>query len=293
MAKIVVTGSDGQLGGTLKSLGTKYPDFEFIYTDVNELDITNEKDVRSFISATKPDFLINCAGYTAVDKAETDQETCFLLNAEATEILGNACLANKVKFIHISTDYVFSGDSFTPYSEDDETLPVTVYGRSKLDGENKVKDLENTLIIRTSWLYSVYGNNFFNTILRLCGEKNEISVVFDQIGTPTFAPDLAQAILEIVDKCTQSPDRFKTGIYHFSGEGVCSWYDFAWAINDFSGNNCEVKPVRSVEYPRPAKRPAYSVLDKTKIKTAFDIPVPNWIEALKRAIGETVNKRSV
>ncbi len=290
MTKILVTGSAGQLGNSLKSISDTYQDFEFIHTDIDNLDISNEKAVNSFISDTKPDFLVNCAGYTAVDKAESDKAVCFLLNSEATEILGNVCLANGVKFIHISTDYVFSGKSFTPYNEADDTLPATVYGMSKLEGENRIKSLENAMIIRTSWLYSLYGNNFFRTILRLCKEKNEIDVVFDQIGTPTFAPDLAQAILEIIDKCTKNPDNFKTGIYHYSGEGVCSWYDFAWAINYFSGNKCNVKAVKSIEFPRPAKRPAYSVLDKTKIKTAFDLSIPNWIESLQKAIGESGEK---
>ncbi len=284
MTKILVTGSEGQLGKSIQSIVDSHKNIEFIFTDLKELDICDEGRVIRFLSEEKPDFLINCAGYTAVDHAEADARACFLLNSTAPGMLGKICQEFEIKFIHLSTDYVFSGNSSQPYREEDETHPSTVYGASKLEGEKRLEGLSNSLIIRTSWLYSAYGKNFFKTILRLCQEEEEIGVVFDQIGSPTYAPDLAEAILQVIELSIAKPSAFKGGVYHFSGEGVCSWYDFAWMINKYSGNKSKILPVKTSAYPTPAKRPAYSVLDKSKIKEEFKVKTGNWIEGLWKAL---------
>lgn len=277
MKNILVTGSNGQLGNELRNLTSQYPGFNMIFTDLPELDITDRIACHSLIRKHNIEFLINCAAYTAVDKAESEPEPAFKLNKEAPAMLAE--LAAKLNFtlLHISTDYVFNGRHFKPYTEQDIPNPESVYGKSKLEGEQAIiNSSANAIIIRTSWLYSAYGHNFVKTVLRLAKENKQIRIVFDQIGSPTYALDLANTILEIIGKQTIAG----RGVYHYSNEGVCSWYDFAKTIIELSGSDCEVVPIRSKDYPTPAPRPAYSVMDKIKIKHDFKIHIPWWKESL-------------
>lgn len=283
--KILVTGAYGQLGNEIKCFADKFPWWQFIYTDVDTLDITDENAVESFIQKSNPDVIINCAAYTAVDKAESDIESAKKVNELAPKLLARYARKVKSEFIHISTDYVFNGKAFTPYSEDDEVNPQSVYGVTKLNGEKScVEENPRCLIIRTSWLYSAFGNNFVKTMLRLGSERDQLKVVFDQIGTPTYAADLANSILSIIRDAEKNKLSFVPGIYHYSNEGVASWYDFAKAIFEISDVECDVSPVRSSEFPTPAKRPGYSVLDKSKIKNTFGISIPYWKDSLKNCI---------
>jgi len=283
--KILVTGAYGQLGNEINCLTTRYPDWQFLFTDVDSLDITSESALETWFQNNKPYFVVNCAAYTAVDKAETDTETAEKVNALAPSLLGKLSKNVGAKLIHISTDYVFDGETFTPYSESDKVNPKGVYGETKLKGEqNCVEENHETVVIRTSWLYSAFGNNFVKTMLRLGKERGRLNVVYDQVGTPTYAADLAKAILEIIESTEKEPAKFIPGIYHYSNEGVASWYDFAKAIFEISGVECAVSPVRSAEFPTPAKRPNYSVLDKAKIKNVFEIEIPYWRESLKDCI---------
>jgi len=276
--KILVTGSNGQLGSELKVLSENF-NAEFIFTDRAELDITNANAVNEFIANTKPDFVINGAAYTAVDKAETDQEPAYAINATAVGYLAAACKTNHAKYIQVSTDFVFDGARYTPYKEDDATNPLSVYGKSKLQGEQLcLQNNEETIIIRTSWLYSSFGNNFVKTMLRLSSERSELKVIFDQTGTPTYARDLAQAILQIIQ---HEKVKNTSGIFHFSNQGVCSWFDFAKAVVDLSGNICKVLPIETFEYPTPAIRPHYSVLNKRKITETFGLEIPYWRDSLE------------
>lgn len=280
--KILVTGAYGQLGNELNCLTSEYPEWQFIFTDIDSLDITNEESVNIFFVKNELDFVINCAAYTAVDKAENDAGTAEKVNAEASRILGK-CSKNKgAKLIHVSTDYVFDGSSSKPYVETDNVNPQSIYGKTKLLGEQLcINENPETVIIRTSWLYSTFGNNFVKTMLRLAGERGKLNIVFDQVGTPTYAADLAKAILTIIELCENEPKRFIPGVYHYSNEGVASWFDFAKAIFEISEIKCTVSPVRSVEFPTPAKRPEYSVIDKSKIKNTFALNIPYWKDSLK------------
>ncbi len=283
--QILVTGAYGQLGNEIKLLQENYPAWKFTFTDVDSLDITNALGVHQFFSENKFDFVVNCAAYTAVDKAESDVETARLVNAVAPKILATQAKAVGAKLIHVSTDYVFAGDAFTPYAETDATNPQGVYGKTKLEGEeNVLSENSEAVIIRTSWLYSSFGNNFVKTMLRLGKERGELSVVFDQVGSPTYAADLARGILAIIDNTEKNEKSFVPGIYHFSNEGVASWFDFALAIFDFSGIDCKVNPVLSDQFPTPTKRPHYSVLDKAKIRNIFGIAIPYWRDSLKECI---------
>ncbi len=283
--KIIVTGANGQLGEELKILSKKFPFWNFLYSDIDTLDITDEQAVENYFKQEIPDFVINCAAYTAVDKAETDKEIAVLVNEIAPAIIAKYAKENGAKFIHISTDYVFDGNASYPYNEQEEVNPQSVYGNTKLNGEqNCIKENPDSIIIRTSWLYSVFGNNFVKTMLRLGKERDTLNVVFDQIGTPTNAADLADSILSIVEKTENNKKLFVSGIYHYSNEGVASWYDFAKAIFEISNTNCNVLPVRSDEFPTPAKRPLYSVLDKAKIKNTFEITIPYWKDSLKKCL---------
>jgi dTDP-4-dehydrorhamnose reductase len=284
MTKVLVTGASGQLGQSIYALKDKFSELGFEFTDVDVLDICNADSVQAYIDKTKPDYLINCAAYTSVDKAETEKEEAFNLNSDAVGSLAEICLQNNVKLIHISTDYVFSGRMCRPYIEDDEAIPETVYGLSKLEGELRIMEFENTIILRTSWLYSQFGKNFYRTIRKFCSERDSVNVVSDQIGTPTYAYDLAEAILNIIILTTIDKNRFVSGIYHFSNEGSCSWYDFAYMINKITANTCEVIPVETINYPTPAPRPLYTVLNKNKIKNQFGFIIPNWINGLERCI---------
>jgi dTDP-4-dehydrorhamnose reductase len=283
--KILITGAYGQLGNEINCLTDKYPEWQFLFTDVDSLDITNESALEIWFQNNKPKYVVNCAAYTAVDKAETDIETANKVNALAPKLLGKFSKKFDAKLIHISTDYVFDGEAFTPYSEETEVNPKSIYGETKLKGEqNCFEENPESVIIRTSWLYSTFGNNFVKTMLRLARERDKLNVVYDQIGTPTYAADLANAILSVIQISEGEPEKFVPGIYHYSNEGVASWYDFAKAIFEISGVNCTVLPVRSVEFPTPAKRPNYSVLDKAKIKNKFGITIPYWRDSLKICI---------
>jgi dTDP-4-dehydrorhamnose reductase len=282
---ILITGCNGQLGNELQLLQHERKDIKFVNTDIEQLDITSPDAIRQMVDEHEIDGIINCAAYTAVDKAESNEELCQKLNAEAPAYLADAIEKRGGWLIHVSTDYVFDGTAHTPYTEEADTCPNSVYGRTKLVGEfNALKMSKNTMILRTAWLYSEFGNNFVKTMLRLGKERNELGVVFDQVGTPTYAADLARMIMTILDK------GIKPGIYHFTDEGITSWYDFTIAIHKAAGiTNCHVRPIHTSDYPTPATRPHYSVLDKTKIKQAYDIEIPHWEDSLRICI-EKLNK---
>jgi dTDP-4-dehydrorhamnose reductase len=282
--RILITGANGQLGKSFKEIA-KTSNHTFLFTDIDELDITDFNQVDMFFRENKPDFLINCAAYTAVDKAEADEKFAFLLNRDAVKNLAEACKINNCFFIHISTDYVFDGEKNLPYSENDKVNPQSVYGKSKLAGEEILQNYDNVVIIRTSWLYSDFGNNFLSTMQRLGREKDEIKVVNDQFGSPTYATDLAKTIIIILEKITNLDK--KKQIFHFSNEGRCSWFDFASEIMKLSQIDCLVSPISTSEYPTAAKRPLFSVLDKTEIKETFNINIRTWQDALVEAISST------
>ena len=279
---ILVTGANGQLGNEMQVLARENLQHTYFFTDVQELDICDEQAVYAYVSEHKIDIIVNCAAYTAVDKAEDNVELCDKLNNIAPGYLARAAQANGAAMIQVSTDYVFDGTAHIPYTEEEPTCPASVYGSTKLAGEQNVMDnCEKAMVIRTAWLYSIYGNNFVKTMIRLGQERDSLGVIFDQIGTPTYANDLAQAIFAAINKGVVR------GIYHFSDEGVCSWYDFTIAIHRLAGiASCKVKPLHTAEYPAKAPRPHYSVLDKTKIKDTFGIEIPHWEESLKRCINQ-------
>lgn len=283
MKQILVTGCKGQLGNEIQLLAPKYAETcHFFFTDKEELDITNRKAVYAFIEQNHISIVINCAAFTAVDKAEDNAELCDLLNHVAPGYLAEAVASVGGSMIQVSTDYVFDGTGCTPYKEDDATNPQTVYGRTKLAGEESViRSCAGSMVIRTAWLYSIFGNNFVKTMIRLGKERDALGVVFDQIGSPTYARDLARSIMQIVDK------GIIPGVYHFTNEGVCSWYDFTRAIHRLEGiDSCKVSPIHTEDYPVPAQRPHYSVLDKSKIKETFGIDIRWWEDALKECIKE-------
>lgn len=284
MAVILVTGASGQLGNEIRELSDHFRGYDFIFTDKDEIDITIEGQVKEFISDNKPDWILNCAAYNLVDKAETDTESAFSVNATAVKNLTDAIKGTDCRLIHFSTDYVFDGMANTPYNEDSETNPQSVYGRSKLTGEKYALQHFGTMVIRTSWLYSSFGQNFVKTILRNAREKELLRVVFDQTGTPTYAGDLAGAVLYIVSGVIRNQIPFIPGIYHYSNEGVCSWYDFAAEIVKESGFNCKIVPILTHDYPTLANRPAYSVLDKGKIKENYNITIPYWRDSLVKCL---------
>ena len=279
---ILITGCNGQLGNEMQLLEVMNPQHTYFNTDVAELDITNREAVCQFVEQNQIDGIVNCAAYTAVDKAEDNQQLCDLLNHVAPGYLAEAVEQRGGWLIQVSTDYVFDGTNHTPYVETDAVCPNSVYGRTKLAGEQAAqKACQRTMIIRTAWLYSTFGNNFVKTMIRLGKEKPELGVIFDQIGTPTYARDLAIAIMTAIDKGVNS------GVYHFSNEGVISWYDFAKAIHRIAGiTSCHVRPLHTSEYPTPAARPHYSVLDKTKIKQTYGIEIPYWEESLQECIAK-------
>ena len=279
---ILVTGANGQLGNEMQVLARENLQHTYFFTDVQELDICDEQAVYAYVSEHKIDIIVNCAAYTAVDKAEDNVELCDKLNNIAPGYLARAAQANGAAMIQVSTDYVFDGTAHIPYTEEEPTCPASVYGSTKLAGEQNVMDhCEKAMVIRTAWLYSIYGNNFVKTMIRLGQERDSLGVIFDQIGTPTYAYDLAQAIFAAINKGVVR------GIYHFSDEGVCSWYDFTIAIHRLAGiASCKVKPLHTADYPAKAPRPHYSVLDKTKIKDTFGIEIPHWEESLKRCINQ-------
>ncbi len=282
---ILVTGSQGQLGSEIQRKAESNS-HHYLFTDKEELDICRESEVRSFFENNSIDYIINCAAYTAVDKAEKEIDKALLVNATAPRILSEISHAYKAAILHISTDFVFDGRSCKPYVESDKTAPVNVYGQTKLEGETRlIKENPRHIIIRTSWLYSAYGRNFVRTMLKAGKEKKEINVISDQVGTPTYAEDLASVILTIVEKTIdQQSDANIWGIYHYSNEGVASWYDFAYEILDISGIKQPVRPVNGSTYPTPARRPHFSVLDKSKIKSTFMLEIPHWKESLANCL---------
>ena len=279
---ILVTGANGQLGNEMRRLGAVSPN-NYIFTDVAELDITNADAVMHVAKHYSIDAIINCAAYTNVDKAESDEATAELINATAVANLAAAMKEVGGTLFHVSTDYVFGSEGNTPRTEDMPLNPLGVYGRTKLHGEQAILDSGcKALIFRTAWLYSEFGNNFLKTMMRLTAEREQLNVVFDQVGTPTYAGDLALAIFSIIEAGVYEGNE---GIYHFSNEGVCSWYDFAVEIAAVAGNtNCRINPCHSSEFPSPVTRPPYSVLDKTKIKATFDIDIPHWRESMEYCI---------
>ncbi|HOW10510.1 MAG TPA: dTDP-4-dehydrorhamnose reductase [Bacteroidales bacterium] len=284
MAVILVTGSAGQLGNELKVSSKNYPGYEFIFTDIDTLDITDKVSLNETITRTRPDWIINCVAYNFVDKAETNRENAFRINSIGPKNIADAIRGTDCKFIHISTDYVFDGDSTSPYNESASANPQSVYGRSKLEGEINALQYPHTMIIRTSWLYSSFGSNFVKTILSHGKEKDVLDVVFDQTGTPTYAADLADAVLSIASKVIRNQYIFIAGIYHYSNEGVCSWYDFATEIVSEAGLSCRVNPILSKDFTSAARRPAYSVLDKSKIKETYGIEIPHWRTSLQKCM---------
>lgn len=287
MITALVTGAKGQLGSEIKSIASKYPQIHFIYSDVDTLDITKIGDINQFIDkhvVGKLDYIINCAAYTAVDKAEDEIELATLINETASSNLATICKERDTRLIHVSTDYVFDGTNHTPYTEDVPTSPQSVYGETKLAGEKVIQSTNpEYIILRTSWLYSSFGNNFVKTIQKLSSERDSLNVLYDQIGTPTYANDLAIAILDIIKTCDNGLP-FHKGIYHYSNEGVCSWYDFAQQIVALSNHQCYLEPIRSYQFSQKAARPSYSVLDKAKIKSTFNISIPFWLDSLKDCI---------
>lgn len=280
MKRILVTGANGQLGQSILEQSKNYKEIECFFVTRNELDITNEELINHYFEDKSFDIVVNCAAYTAVDKAEDDQENAYLVNVKATEFLAKITNEKGIPFIHVSTDYVFDGTEAQPRLETDQTNPIGVYGQTKLDGENLA--LENnpkTIILRTAWVYSRFGNNFVKTMLRLFNDKDSISVVADQIGSPTNAIDLADAILTIISK-----NDLTYGIFNYSNEGECSWFEFAQKIKEFSNSTIEINPVPTSAYPTKAKRPAYSLLDKSKIKEVYQLDIPTWEDSLKEEL---------
>ena len=285
---ILVTGANGQLGNCIRNAAATSKD-NYIFTDVAELDITDPEAVARMVSENGIDVIVNCAAYTNVDKAESDAEFAEVLNATAVRNLADAAKANGATLIHVSTDYVFGGSlGNTPRTEEEPVNPTGVYGVTKLHGEQAVAESgANALIFRTAWLYSEFGKNFVKTMLNLTSTKPELKVVFDQVGTPTYAQDLADLIVKII---TDRTFRDHLGVYHYSNEGVCSWYDFTKMIAEIAGNRgCDIKPCHSDEFPSPVTRPSYSVLDKTKVKTTFDIEVPYWTDSLKKCVSQLMH----
>ena len=276
---ILVTGANGQLGNEMRVLSASYPKHRYFFTDIAELDITDKAAVSAFVADNAIDLIVNCAAYTNVDKAEEDEATAMKINADAVAILGS----QGIKVIHVSTDYVFSGDEHVPCREIDPVAPRTAYGRTKYEGEKRLlAACPEAVILRTAWLYSTYGNNFVKTMIKLGKEREQLGVVFDQIGTPTYAADLAQAIFTVIETPCWHP-----GIYHFTNEGVCSWFDFTIAIHHLAGiTTCHVRPILSEEYQYKTPRPHYSVLDKSKFKKTFGVEIPYWLDGLKRCIAK-------
>jgi dTDP-4-dehydrorhamnose reductase len=287
---ILVTGSNGQLGSEIKDLAANYASFSFFFMDLPALDICNSSQLDVFFKDKNINTVINCAAYTAVDKAEQDADIAEKVNATGVLNLVNALAKVNGKLIHISTDYVFDGNHFLPYKESDPVSPIGVYGETKRAGELAVINSDiDSIVIRTSWLYSSNGNNFVKTMLRLGNEREELGVIFDQVGTPTYARDLAKTCLEILAYKKEANINSNGNLYHYSNEGVASWYDFAISIMELGGENCKVKPIQTKDYPTLAKRPHYSVLNKSKIKTDFKIKIPYWRDSLKDCIEKIKN----
>ena len=285
MKNILITGANGQLGSEIRVASAQFPQFRFFFTDVTELDICNREAVHAYMAENHMDGIVNCAAYTAVDKAEDDAEACYRINCDAVKNLAEAAREYKLDIIHVSTDYVFDGKSYLPYTEVMPVNPSSVYGKSKLEGERILMEIcPEAVIVRTSWLYSSFGNNFVKTMLRLGQERDKLNVIFDQVGTPTYAADLAVALLSIL-----AAGKPAAGIYHYSNEGVCSWYDFTRSIHRLAGISCNLVPIESKEYPVRTPRPHFSVLNKAKIKQTYGIEIPHWEDSLEKCIRLLVN----
>lgn len=279
---VLVTGAKGQLGQSLQFISGQYTDIDFVFCDSCTLDITNLNNVKQVFQQFKPNYCINAAAYTAVDKAESEPEKAFAINVTGAKNLAEVCKETNCILLHISTDFVFDGTKKTPYTEADIPNPTGVYGQTKLDGEKAIQGtFDNYYIIRTSWVYSQFGANFMKTMLRLASERDSLSVVNDQIGTPTHAVDLAECLVKIITTNNQQPTTNNFGIYNFSNEGQCSWYDFAKKIFEINNINLNLQPIPTTSYPTPAQRPSYSVLDKSKIKRVFGVEIEDWEESLK------------
>jgi dTDP-4-dehydrorhamnose reductase len=282
---VLVTGANGQVGQELRVLAASYPTFEFIFTSHDIMPVNDEAAVQKIFATHRPAYCINCAAYTAVDKAESEQDIAYQVNAEGTRILAAACKVNNTRFIHISTDYVFNGQSPAPYTEDAATDPVNTYGASKLKGEQLCLQYNpETIIIRTAWVYSSFGKNFVKTMMKLMQDRPAISVVSDQVGAPTYAADLAKCMMHIVAGDHSSTINWVPGIYHYSNQGRISWHEFAVAIKELIGSACTVNPIPSEQYPTPAKRPAFSLLDTNKIRNTFNCTIPQWKDSLVQCI---------
>ena len=290
-SKILVTGANGQLGNEIRRLCRNFPGLEFIFTDVDMLDITNPDAVSVFMEASKPAIVVNCAAYTNVDGAEENVKNVRKINSLAPQVLAAACAMQDAFLIHISTDYVFDGEATKPYTEEDETNPISVYGNSKLEGEEKIKTVfDNYLIIRTSWMYSEFGHNFVRSIIALAKERESLTIVNDQIGSPTYARDLANCIIDIIIKSILNPKAYLPGIYHYANQGTCTWYDFAQEILNVTGiKGCQLIPVSTDQYPAVAKRPKFSVLDTTKVRESFGIGIPNWRDSLRECLSSIMS----
>jgi dTDP-4-dehydrorhamnose reductase len=286
--KILLTGCNGQLGRDLQEKATSYPALQLLCTDIHNLNLLDKQSVTDYVLHHKPAFIINCAAYTAVDKAEEEEDKAFAVNATAVQHLADAAHEVNAHLVHISTDYVFDGLKTTPYTEEDAVSPQSAYGRTKLAGEKAALSHPQTMVVRTAWLYTAEGNNFVNTMLRLGAERTDLNVVNDQYGSPTYAADLAAALLAIIDKVIRQEKTFTAGIYHYTNEGVCTWFDFAQRIMQTGQRRCALHPVSTDEYPTKAVRPKYSVLSKEKIKTIYGISIPTWDEALTRCFEKKV-----
>ena len=283
LTTILVTGANGQLGKELQAAAVAYPHFNFLFTSKEELAIENVAAIKNYFDSHKIDFCINCAAYTAVDRAESEKETAFLVNATAVGNLATVCKVFNVSFIHISTDYVFDGTETLPYKETDPTNPTSIYGQSKLKGEAlALANNPSTIIIRTSWVFSSFANNFVKTMLRLMKEKESINVVNDQFGCPTYAADLAKAILQIINNYSSS--KINQQVFNYCNEGIISWYDFAITIKELTQSKCIINPIPTSQYPTPAKRPQYSVLDTDAITNTFSLQIPYWKDSLQKCL---------
>jgi dTDP-4-dehydrorhamnose reductase len=284
MAVILITGADGQLGNELRVVSDNFHGYDFIFTDIDTLNITSASQINRFIDSTKPDWIINCAAYNLVDKAEDEPQEALRINAEAVRNIAESIHGTDCRLIHISSDYVYEGNSNVPYSESSPVNPLSAYGKSKLEGEKYAFMHPRTMVVRTSWLYSSFGKNFVKTILRVASEKDSLRVVFDQTGSPTYAADLAEAIMFIISGVIRNHFAFAAGIYNYSNEGVCSWYDLATEVLSEADIRCAVLPVLTADYPQVAKRPSYSVMDKMKIRETYGLTVPHWRSSLKKCI---------
>jgi len=291
---ILVTGSSGQLGLSIKTIAADFTDYNFFFANRHEIDLSNSASIADFFEHQTFDIIINCAAHTAVDKAESETELANQINHHAVQQLANIAKQENIKLIHISTDYVFNGRQYRPYLETDSVDPQSVYGQVKLNGEQAIHNTlkKNAIIIRTGWVYSEYGNNFVKTMLKLGNERDSLNVIFDQIGTPTYAKDLAQAIMNIVQSKAFHQKDFTTNMVHFSNEGACSWYDFAKAIFEIANIQCHVNAIETKDYPAPAKRPPYSVLNKAKIKKTYHLAIPYWRDSLRQCLNALKGRAS-